>query len=74
MTERFSLHSLLHTKEGRSKVVISRVQKHLQEPSFWDLPGDPVVKTLCFQYKEHRLYPWSGKFTCFVIGDAGGEG
>ena len=74
MTERLSLHVLLHTKEGRSKVVISGVQKHLQEPSFWDLPGDPVVKTLCFQHKEDRCNPWSGKFTCFLIGDGGGEG
>ena len=74
MTEQLSLHILLHTKEGRNKVVISGVQKHLQEPSFWDLPVDPVVKTLCFPYKEHRLYPWSGKFTRFLIGDGGGEG
>ena len=25
-----------------------------------DFPGSPVVKTLHFQYKEHRFDPWLG--------------
>ena len=27
-----------------------------------DLPGDSVVKTLCFHCSGHGFYPWSGKF------------
>ena len=32
------------------------------KPQTWDLPGDPVAKTLCFQGKESRFDPSSGKW------------
>ena len=27
----------------------------------WNLPGGPVVKTLCFHCREHKFDPWSGE-------------
>ena len=33
-----------------------------------DFTGGPVVKTLCFQCREHGFNPWSGKDpTCFAV-------
>ena len=29
----------------------------------WDFPGGPVAKTLGFQCRGPRFYPWSGKET-----------
>ena len=26
---------------------------------YWDFPGGPVVKTLCFQCRGHGFDPWS---------------
>ena len=26
----------------------------------WDLPGSPVVKTVCFNCRGHKLNPWAG--------------
>ena len=28
--------------------------------SCWNFPAIPVVKTLCFQCKEHEFNPWLG--------------
>ena len=27
---------------------------------FWPSPGGPMVKTLCFQGRDHMFDPWSG--------------
>ena len=28
--------------------------------AYWDFPGDPVVKTLCFHCRGHGFDPWWG--------------
>lgn len=32
---------------------------------WWDVPGRPMVKTLCFQRMGHKFDPWSG--TCHML-------
>ena len=31
-----------------------------------DFPGSPVVKTLCFQCREHRFNPWFGELRSYM--------
>ena len=33
-----------------------------------DLPGGPVVKTVCFHCKGHRINPWSGNKVLHATG------
>ena len=36
------------------------MQKNNIENNYWEFPGGPAVKTLCFHYWGYEFYPWLG--------------
>ena len=50
------------TKCGAFVFTERNTAQQQKEKHFWDFPGDPVFKTLCYQFKGLRFHPCSGNY------------
>ena len=47
-------------RAGHSSARVSEMQEVKSKSCVWDFPGGPLVKTPCFQCREHGFDPWLG--------------